>query len=273
MPPTIPADVSYALCQPPGFGVKPETDIQLGTILLEDSSPKRPDIREPLNRGRIPLIDHTLLGSAPDDRELILHTQTLREASSGIWAHLDFLPGVGGRVSGQRSGGQEVLIYAQNVRTTYFRPDRAFVANALNVDPVKDQLRDFYRPVVYMVTGIKTAERANIVTGTKKANGAAFGPEIDLSQFGIPVNVGASVAYKFDSRDTTGIVRSEPFVLAYETWQIKVRKGDYKRKLFKSFALLDDKVTSDATEDLLNSLDITLMRKVPHSDTREEEES
>jgi hypothetical protein len=271
MAPTIPADVSYALCQPPSFGVRPETDIRLGTILLEtDSRPKRPDTREPLNRNQIPLIDHTLLGSAPDDRELILHTETLRTASSSIWAHVDFLPGVGGRAGGERSRGQEVLIYAQEVKTTYLNPDRAFIAKALSIDTVKDQLGDFYRPVVYMVTGLKIAQRANIVIGTKKAKGMDVGPEIDLSQFGIPVNVGASIAYKFNNCDTTGIVRSEPFVLAYESRQIRVREGDHKQKLFRSFALLDDESKSDATEDMLNSLDITLMGR--HADTAELEE-
>lgn len=271
MSPIIPADLSYALCQPPSFDVPPDTDIFLGTILREtDTRPKRPDTREPLNCGQTPP-DDSLVRSAPDDKEVILHTQTLRTNSGGIWAHVDFLPGIGGRFGAEKSREQEVLIYAQNVKTRYFNPTPEFMAKALNIDPVKDQLDDFHRPVVYMVTGVKVAEKASIVTGMKKMAGAEVGPEIDLSQFGIPVSVGADVVHKLSNCDTVHIVREQPFVLAYETRQIKIKRGIHTQKLFRNFAVLDGETTSNAKENLLDDLDITLVTLLTETEEAEED--
>jgi hypothetical protein len=270
MVPVIPSDTSYALCQPPSFDIGPGTDIKLGTILNETKAgPKRPDTRAPLNRGQIPEIDDALIRRAPKPQEVILHTESLRSNSSSIWAHVDFLPGIGGRLGGERSRQQEVLIYAQDVRTEYFSPSPAFMAKALAVDPVKDQLGEFHRPVVYMVTGIKVARGASIVTGTKNITGAEVGPEVDLSQFGIPINVGAGLVHKFRNCSMVGIRKEDPFVLAFETRRIKVKKDSHKQELFTNFALLDDEVTTNETEDLLDSLEVTTVTL--HDGENEEE--
>lgn len=229
MSPIIPADLSYALCQPPSFDVPPDTDIFLGTILREtDTRPKRPDTREPLNCGQTPP-DDSLVRSAPDDKEVILHTQTLRTNSGGIWAHVDFLPGIGGRFGAEKSREQEVLIYAQNVKTRYFNPTPEFMAKALNIDPVKDQLDDFHRPVVYMVTGVKVAEKASIVTGMKKMAGAEVGPEIDLSQFGIPVSVGADVVHNSATATRCTLCENNPLFWRMRRDRSKSREGSIRR--------------------------------------------
>jgi hypothetical protein len=259
MAPEIPCDVSYALCQPPSFDVAPH-DIPLGTILLEtDTRPKRPDVREPLNEDQIPPIDDTLVKKAAPTKELFLHSETLRSTTASIWAHVDFLPGVGGRVGGEGSKEKVLLIHAKDVVTKYFNPTREFFIDALKVDPVRHQLGDFRSPVVYMVTGVKVAARASIIIGTKKSAGSEVGPAIDLTQFGIPVNVGTDLVHKFKDYSMIGTEHDEPIVLAYETRRIKVKKEDYEQKIFRKFAVLGDEPTTDLSEALLNSLDIKLV--------------
>jgi hypothetical protein len=261
MAPNIPSDVSYALCQPPSFDIAPDIDILLGTILLEtDSKPKRPDTREPLNEGQIPEIHESCIRRPPITSQVILDAETLRSTSSSIWAHVDFLPGVGGRIGGGRSKEKVLLVYAQDVETYYFNPSPAYLAKALKIDPVNDQLGDFASPVVYMVTGIKVAARASIVMGTQRTKGAEVGPEIDLSQFGIPINVGANVVHKFKDLNMVGTVHDKPFILAYETRRIKVKVGDHKQEIFRNFAVLDDEAVEEVDEKLLDTLDISLVR-------------
>jgi hypothetical protein len=261
MAPNIPSDVSYALCQPPSFDIAPGTDILLGTILLEtDSRPKRPDTREPLNEGQIPEIPESCIRRPPVTPQVILHAETLRLTSSSIWAHVDFLPGVGGRFGGERSKEKVLLVYAQDVETHYFNPSRTFFAKALKVDPVNDQLGDFASPVVYMVTGIKVAAKATVIMGTQRTKGAEVGPEIDLSQFGVPINVGADVVHKFKDLNMVGTVHNKPFVLAHETRRIKLKVDDHKQKMFRNFAVLDDEVADDLDEKLLDTLDISLVK-------------
>lgn len=117
----------------------------------------------------------------------------------------------------------------------------------------------YHDPAVYMVTGIKVAAKASIVIGTKKANGVDVGPEVDLSEFGIPLNVGASVVHKIQEYNMVGTIHDQPFVLAYETRRIRVKADGYKQKLFTDFAVLDDEVSDDAFETLLEDLEVDLM--------------
>jgi hypothetical protein len=257
----IPSDVSYALCQPPSFDIAPGTNILLGTILLEtDSKPKRPDTREPLNEGQIPEIHESCITRPPITPQVILRSETLRSTSSSIWAHVDFLPGVGGRLGGGKSKEKVLLVYAQDVETHYFNPSPAFLAKALKIDPVDDQLGDFISPVVYMVTGIKIAARASVITGTQRTAEAEVDPEIDLSQFGVPVNIGADVMHKYKDLNMVSTVHDQPFILAYETRRIKLKAGDHKRKIFRNFAVLDDEVAVDVNTKLLETLDISLVK-------------
>lgn len=271
MVPSIPTDASYALCGTPSFDTRPNTDILLGTILKQTRSrPKRPDTRASLNRGQIPYIGDPPRGASHADY-LTLHTELLRSVHSSIWAHVDFLPGVGGKFGGEGSKGQEVLIYAEDVDTMYFNPTHAFMVEALRVESVKDQLDDLYHPVVYLVTGIKIAARAIIVVGTRSTSGAEIGPELDLSQFGIPINIGTQYAHKFKNCQTNITVRNEPFVLAYETRKIAVKKDGHKDKLFSNFAVLDDEIGEDLMNDVLDSLDITTVTLDIEADGTDEE--
>jgi hypothetical protein len=108
-----------------------------------------------------------------------------------------------------------------------------------------------------MVTGIKVAREASIVTGTKNTTGAEVSPELDLSQFGIPINVGAGFVHKFRNCSMVGIRKRHPFVLAFETRRIQVRKDGHKQDLYTSFAVLDEQITTNEAEDLLDSLEVT----------------
>jgi hypothetical protein len=111
-----------------------------------------------------------------------------------------------------------------------------------------------------MVTGIKVAARASVVMGTQRTKGAEVGPEIDLSQFGVPINVGADVVHKFKDLSMVGTVHDQPFVLAYETRRIKVKADGHKQKIFRNFAVLDDEVVEDVDEKFLDTLDISLVK-------------
>jgi hypothetical protein len=259
MSPNVPSDVSYALCQPPSFDMAPDTDLVLGTIFLETSKPKRPDTREPLNKGQIPEIPESSIRRPPITPQVILHAETLRSTSSSIWAHVAFLPGIAGRIGGEVSREKVLLVYAQDVQTQYFNPSREFLVDALKADPVADQLGDSFCPVVYMVTGIKIAKKASIILGTQRSRGVEVGPEIDLSQFGVPVSVGASVTHKFKDFNVVATMHDKPFVLAHETRKIEVKAGDFKHKIFRNFAVLDDEDSKDMDRVLLDTLDISVV--------------
>jgi hypothetical protein len=254
-------EATFALLQPPIFDVLPDTDVRLGTVHPRTKSrPRRPDTKRQLNRAsRVPVPQS--LYRTRIDPSIIIESKKLRSYGTSITAHLPFLQGIGGDISGEDSNETTFCISATNVETQWFSPDEAYFAQALKSVAVRKELWNIRTPSVFMVTGVKIAERATIVTGRKRTIGSELGPEIDLTPFGIPIELGATINAKRGDHLII-LTQKAQFVLAFETRRIKVRKDMYVEGDFNKFALLDDEtgksgLTSKRLEEIL-SFDGTL---------------
>ena len=101
-----------------------------------------------------------------EDPSFILKGGQLRSGGAGIDIHLPFLEGIGGKIGGEASTETVLYINAKDVETQWFQPDDAYFAQALKGVAVRKELLHFRRPSVFMVTGVKIAESATIVTGS-----------------------------------------------------------------------------------------------------------
>ncbi|TLD11658.1 hypothetical protein E2P81_ATG10363 [Venturia nashicola] len=232
-------EATFALLQPPSFDVLPDTDIQLGTILPRTkSNPRRPDTKRPLNRSsRVDVPDE--LYRRRTDPSVVLDEERLRSGGGGIKLNLPILPVIGGGLGGEGSKESILHIVAKDVETQWFLPDSSYFAKAVQGIAVRKELLHFSAPSVFMVTGVKIAETALIVTGTKRSASSEIGPEVDLTAFGIPVEVAASINAKREKYRIIPIQKSR-FVLAFETRRVKIKGEQVTEEDFNDFALLDD---------------------------------
>lgn len=235
---------TFALLQPPSFDVIPDTDVQLGTIHPRTKTrPRRPDTKRVLNRSsRVLVPDH--LYRTRTDPSVALDGEKVRSGGSDFKAHLPFIQGIGGDLGGQLSNEEILHIDAKNVETQWFLPDEEYFVKALKSIAVKKELMSFRAPSVFMVTGVKIAESATIITGHKKTREGEVGPEIDLTPFNIPVQLAAKLNAKMKDYKIVPIKKTR-FVMAFETRRIRLKKDGYDEEDFNDFALLDDEQKSE----------------------------
>jgi hypothetical protein len=229
---------TYALLQSPSFDVIPDTDVVLGSIHPRTKTkPRRPDTKLILNRSNRIAIPPAVFRSRTDPI-LCLDSESLRSGGAGIKAYLPYISSVGGEISGKASSESVVYIVAENVETQWFVPDRAYLEQAIEGVAVKQQLLDFRRPSVFLVTGVKIAERATIITGSTQKNGGEVGLQVDLTQFGVPIEVGASIKAKCKDCRTV-VVQKSRCVIAFETRRVRKKQNGYNEEAFNDFAFLD----------------------------------
>jgi hypothetical protein len=239
---------TYALLRPPSFDVLPDTDVRLGSIHPRTKSkPRRPDTQRILNKqSRIDVPRGDLRTRI--DPSVVLDHNKLRSGGAGINLHLPFLQGVGGDISGQGSNESFVYITAKNLETQWFIPDDAYFEKALQGVAVREQLLNFRSPSIFLVTGVKIADSANIIIGYKKEHGGELGPEIDLTSLGIPIEVGASINAKRKDHRIVVIQKKTKFVLAFETRRIRKKKSGFTENSFNDGGVLDDQNTGRSTK-------------------------
>ncbi|KAL8420548.1 hypothetical protein RB594_003364 [Gaeumannomyces avenae] len=161
---------------PPTYHVVPRFDIaakggalELGTV-VDDLLMLRP-----LNREEIVTIPKKL-SYAPVRHGGFSETHSrLREGHGGVWAKVLALQGPG--LSAETSAQHETrhTLTCDDVITTYFDPDPAYVAESLAVLGVREYFAGSgYKDDVYMITGIKVAKnlRYDSSTSTQRAANA-----------------------------------------------------------------------------------------------------
>jgi hypothetical protein len=185
------------------------------------------------------------------DPHVILDGEKLQSGGAGIFFHLPIFEAVGGSLSGEGSNQKLIYISAHNVETRWFLPNDSYFAQALRGVAVKKELLSFRQPSVFMVTGVKIAERATIVSGQKKSSGGEVGPEVDLTALGIPLDIGVKIRALQKEYSIVPIQKSN-FVLAFETRRVRMKKNGYTEEDFNQFAMLDDEEGS--SEELAESL-------------------
>lgn len=241
----VDSQATFALLQPPSFDVLPDTDVQLGSVHPRTKTrPRRPDTKRILNRSsRVP-VPQALLRSRIDPL-LMLDSEKLRSGGAGIKLNLPVLQDIGGGISEERATETIIYIHAHNVETQWFLPDDAYFLQTLQGVEVHRELGGFRTPSVFMVTGVKIAESATIVSGYRKSSQEELGPEIDLTSFGLPVEVSATINARRSDHRIVPIRKSSKFVLAFEVRRIKSKAGGVEEQNFDNFALLDDEEVAD----------------------------
>jgi len=245
-----PYQSSYMLL--PNFTFIPGGQIQLGSILPAIKGGDLPDPNRPQNSSFRVSVDASLMNGKQDFKPWCFDSRKDVKNKSALQASISLLTGVGGHVSGERSKAREIMIDSDHVRLESFRPDKKYLAKALDDDMLRTLSRKLSRPPLYMVTGIMVAHGAVVRVSDERGAAVGAGVEADLTSQGVPLNTGVDVEHSHSGRSAVVNVPTEPFILAYQIVRLRKRGGGITDEDHNKWGLFSDDREDDEESDLLD---------------------
>jgi hypothetical protein len=166
-----------------------------------------------------------------------------------LQASISLLTGVGGHISGERTKARELLIDCDKVQVESFRPDRLYLAKAVDDEMIRTLARKLSRPPLYMVTGLMIAQGAVIRVSDERGKALGAGVEADFTSQGAPLNIGTDVEHAHSGRATVVSVPTQPFILAYQIVRLKKKGGSVVDTDMSRWGLFNDESDTDVLED------------------------
>jgi hypothetical protein len=241
---------SYMLL--PNFTFLPDGQIQLGSILPAIKGGDLPDPNRPRNSSfRVP-VDADLMNGKQDFKPWTFDSRKDVKNKTALQASISLLTGVGGHVSGERSKSRELMIDSDHVRLESFRPDKKYLAKALDDDMLRTLSRKLSRPPLYMVTGIMVAYGAVVRVSDEQGAAVGAGLAADLTSQGMPLNTSVDVEHSHSGRSAVVNVPTEPFILAYQIVRLRKRGGGITDEDHNKWGLFSDDCEDNEESDLLD---------------------
>jgi hypothetical protein len=224
----------------PDFSYPPSRDIFLGTVLPWSKETKLPDPEYPLNEGTRVTPPENAIRTQVEQGWSSKHVKgTL--VSPSIDAELPVFSPVSGTAAYNKTGSQTLNITC-DLRTERFAPSPQYIVDTLKDPRVLAQCQKYWRPSVYLVTGLMIAENATIKKATDGTHSGKIHGGVDMSSLGAPLNIGAGFESAKSLSDDISTTLQKPFILAYELIRLRI-KGDgsvKKQEKFVRHALFDD---------------------------------
>jgi hypothetical protein len=242
---------SYMLL--PNFTFSPGRQIQLGSILPAIKGGDLPDPNRPKNSTfRIPVED-ILMNGKQDFKPWTFDSRKDVKNQKSLQASISLLTGVGGHISGEKSKARELMIDSDHLRVESFRPDKKYLAKALDDDMLQTLSRKLSRPPLYMVTGIMIAHGAVVRVSDERGAAVGAGVEADVTSQGVPLNAGVDVEHSHSGRSIVVNVPTEPFVLAYQIVRLRKKGGGITDEDHNNWGLFsDDRDYNEESDELLD---------------------
>jgi hypothetical protein len=242
---------SYMLL--PNFTISPGGQIQLGSILPAIKGGDLPDPNRPQNSSFRVSVEDNLINGKQDFKPWTFDSRKDVKNKIALQASISLLTGVGGHVSGEKSKARELMIDSDHVRVESFRPDKKYLAKALDDDMLRTLSRKLSRPPLYMVTGIMVAHGAVVRVSDERGSAVGAGVEADVTSQGVPLNAGVNVEHSHSGRSTVVKVPTEPFILAYQIVRLRKRSGGITDEDHNKWGLFsDDRDGDDGSDELLD---------------------
>jgi hypothetical protein len=194
----------------PDFSYPPSRDILLGTVLPWSKETKLPDPEYPLNEGTRVTPPENVIRTQVEQGWSSKHVKgTL--VSPSIDAELPVFSPVSGTAAYNKTGSQTLNITC-DLKTESFAPSPQYLADTLNDPQVSAQCHKYWKPSVYLVTGLMVAENATIESITDGSHSGNIHGGVDTSGFGVPLNVGAGLEGSKSSFSKLGTSLQESFI-------------------------------------------------------------
>lgn len=225
---------------PPTYHIVPRFDIaanggalQLGTVV--DSLLRL----RPLNRGEIVSIPKNLRYKPVTLSGFTETWSRLREGHGGIWAKVFMIQGLGASADASDKHDTQRTVTCDGLVTTYFDPDKAYVAKTLAATGVTEYFIDSgYEDAVYLITGLKVAKKLRFgsTSSTQLRVDADVAGQEPYSGIQVGANAGAAAdnehLVQFEADDIIVGFRVKRYAYFKSSWipwskEIEIRGEDY----------------------------------------------
>jgi hypothetical protein len=238
---------SYMLL--PNFNFFPGGLIQLGTIMPTIHSGDLPDPKRPLNSTfRVPIAP-SQFDTKQEYSPWAFDSRKSTKNLTALQASISLLTGVGGHLSGDKTKARELMIDCENVQVESFRPDKAYLAKAVDDEMLQTLARRLPRRPLYMVTGLMVAKTAVIRVSDEHGRAFGAGVEGDFTSQGVPLNTGFDVEHTRSGKATMVSVPTQPFILAYQIVRLRKKGGAVVDTDIDRWALFADEQQLDTLGD------------------------
>ena len=229
---------SYMLL--PNFNFSPGGQIQLGSILPAIKGGDLPDPNRPKNSTfRVP-IEANLTEKERNYKPWTFDSRKDVKNKTALQASISLLTGVGGHISGERSKARELMIDSEHVRVESFRPDKRYLAKALDDDLLQTLARKLSRPPLYMVTGLMVAHGATVRVCDERGAAVGAGVEADVTSQGVPLKAGFDGEHSRSDRSAVFSATAEPLILAYQIVRLRKKRGELTDQDENKWGLFSD---------------------------------
>jgi hypothetical protein len=240
---------SYMLL--PNFNFSPDGQIQLGTILPAIKGGDLPDPNRPKNSSfRVP-VEANLINGKRDFKPWTFDSRKDVKNKVALQASISLLTGVGGHVSGDLSKARDIMIDSEYVRVESFRPDKRYLAKALDDDLLRTLARKLSRPPLYMVTGLMVAHGAVVRVCDERGAAVGAGMEADVTSQGVPLKAGVDGEHSHSGRSTLVCATTDPLILAYQIVRLRKKRGELTDEDKNTWGLFSDDRDCNAESDEL----------------------
>lgn len=199
--------------------------------------------------------------------------EQVRSNSVGLWTKCLQLVG-GGLCLRQLKASVEDHRFDE-LQTTYFRPDDDYYAQVLSDPGVRAYLEVHrWRKPVYVITGIKIARIAKVMTQSTTERGVGVELKADATSVGVPLEVGPDLNTESTKKKGTWFGGSTDYIFAYRLTRMKPRlsKGGAatsENKAFVKGALYGKDGEGTETAGLYDKFDIEEEDKLGFRDSLE----
>lgn len=197
----------------PTYSAAPNGPIRLGNII---SNPATPD--EAINKSPVNLPSNVALYCSTVKN---WKWENFESSSQRAGVFLSFLQILGlGVEAGTEHGRANVTAYScDELETQYFQPTDEYIAACTQLPEIQRYIVN--RQKLYVITGIKIAKGANVVSKALRSRGINLSTTVDLSVLGgTPVQIGPGGSVSQSSEESTSFDVENDFVLAYRLREI-----------------------------------------------------
>ncbi|KAI4121883.1 MAG: hypothetical protein LQ338_006112 [Usnochroma carphineum] len=195
----------------------PQGPIKLGNIITSPSKPEEPINPQP-NTPTQPVYEtYQTNWTAEVSRR--------KQGKVGLWTMFLQILGIGADADVDTEKERSDAYKFDRVETHFFMPDKEYVQECMATPEVRDFItRKRFRTNVYMITGIKIAIGASVVSHNMRRRGIHMQVGVDATSLGIPVSLGPVFESSSSSANDVGFEGASDFVFAFRLREIHYAK-------------------------------------------------
>ena len=175
-----------------------------------------------------------------------------KQGKIGIWTKFLQALGIGIDLSVNYQSGNTESYSFDRIETRFFVPDQAYIETSVASPEVREFLIESkFRANLYMITGIKVAIGASIMTSKLRNRGVNLQFGVDGTVMGAPIGIGPDIEVSNGQTQGVSFDHSSDFVFAFRLREITyAKKMQVKHREYNKGALLGlDRGNGNASEE------------------------